>query len=104
MPGLRRPPKIELLWPEIVLKNGHLDGIIQINTSAYFGVRNIYVIVEDARRNHLESGYAMDDELVQNHWGYIPSAPAHTGTTIIVRAIVIDALGGVGIQTEGIAL
>ena len=43
-----------------------------------------------ARRNHLESGYAMDDELVQ------------AGTTVIVRAIVMDVLGGVGIQEGSI--
>ena len=32
------------------------------------------------------------------------SSPAHAGTTVIVRAIVMDALGGIGIQTESIAL
>jgi hypothetical protein len=103
-PGLLRAPKIELLWPEIRLKDGHLDGIIQIHTSEYYGVMNVYVILEDDRGNHIESDYAMDNQVVENHWGYIPSAPLASGTTVVVRAIAMDRLGGVGIQTESITV
>ena len=104
IPALLRPPKIEMIWPALILKDGHLDGIIQIHTSEYFGVMNVYVILEDERGNHLESDYAMDNEYVENHWGYIASAPASPGTTILVRAIALDRLGGIAIQTERITV
>jgi hypothetical protein len=100
VPGLLRPPRIESLWPDICLKDGHLDGIIQISTSEYFGVMNVYVSLKDDRGNHLESDYALDNEIVQNHWGYFASAPASPGTTIVVHAIAIDRLGGIAIQTD----
>jgi hypothetical protein len=54
------------------------------------------------RQSPFESGYAMDNEFVQNHWGYISTAPAHADMIIIVRAVALDRLGGVGIQTESI--
>jgi len=104
VPGLLRPPKIESLWPDIKLKHGHLDGIIQVNTSEYFGVMNVYIILEDDQGNHIESDYAMENEYVENHWGYIPSAPLPSGTTVVVRAIALDKLGGIGIHAERITV
>lgn len=104
VPGLLRPPRIESLWLDIRLKDGHLDGIIQINTSEYFGVMNVHVRLEDDRGNHLESDYALDNEIVENHWGYFSSAPLSPGTTIVVRAIALDRLGGVAIRMERITV
>jgi len=54
--------------------------------------------------NIIESDYALDAGVVENHWGYFPSAPLPTGTTVIVRAIALDPLGGVGIKTERITV
>src|SRR5689334_2810026 len=47
VPGLLRPPKIESLFLDIYVTDDHLDGLIQISTSEYFGVMNVYVILED---------------------------------------------------------
>lgn len=100
MPGLLRPPKVELLLPDIWLEDGHLEGIIQINTSEYFGVMDVFIALEDEQGNIIESDYAMDNPYVENHWGYVPSAPLGPGTTVLVRAMAMDRLGGVSIQTE----
>jgi hypothetical protein len=51
---------IGLLWPDISVKHGHLDGLILISTSEYFGVMNVYVTLEDEQGNHIESDYALD--------------------------------------------
>lgn len=104
MPGLLRPPKIEMVWPSLRLKDGNLDGIIQIHTSEYFGVMNVYVILEDEEGNRIESDYALDNDDVENHWGYIASSPVSPGTTIAVRAIAIDRLGGIAIHTEKVTV
>jgi hypothetical protein len=104
MPGLLRPPKIEMVWPDLTLKNGHLDGLILIHTSEYFGVMNVYVTLVDDQGNHLEGDFALDNEYVKNHWGYVASAPASPGRTIIVRAIALDELGGIGIAQESIRI
>jgi hypothetical protein len=86
------------------LKDGHLDGLIQISTSEYFGVMNVYVILEDNQAHHIESAYTMDNDIVENHWGYVPSAPLPSATTVIVHAIAMDRLGGIGIRTERITV
>jgi hypothetical protein len=103
VPGLLRPPRIESLFLDMSWKDGHLDGQIFISTSEYFGVMNVFVAIEDEQGNPIESDYAVDTNgEVENFWGYAPSAPLPCGTTIVVRAIAMDALGGVGIQTERI--
>ena len=104
MPGLLAHPRVEMLWPDLWLKDGHLDGIIQIHTSEYYGVMHVYVTLDDEQGNRIESGYAMDNDVLENHWGYIPSAPAVPGTMISVRAVVVDCLGGVGIHTERVII
>jgi hypothetical protein len=105
MPGLLAHPRVEMLWPDLWLKEGHLDGIIQIHTSEYYGVTNVYVTLDDEQGNRIESGgYAMDNEHLENHWGYIPSTPAVPGTTIVVRAVAMDCLGGVSTQTERVTV
>jgi hypothetical protein len=103
-PGLLRPPKIESLFLDLELKDGHLDGLILISTSENFGVMNVYVTLEDEQGNRLESDYALDNDLVKNYWCYVPSAPAHLGMTVIVRAIAMDRLGGIGISTERVTV
>jgi hypothetical protein len=104
MPGLLAHPQIEMILPDISLENGHLDGLIQIHTSEYYGVMNVYVVLEDDQGHRLESDYALENEFVENHWCYVPFAPLQSGTTVIVRAIALDRLGGVGIQTESITV
>jgi hypothetical protein len=104
IPGLLRPPKIEMVWPSLRLKDGCLYGIIQIHTSEYFGVMNVYVILEDEQGNHIEGGYALDNDYVENHWGYFASAPASPGTTIVVRVLALDKLGGIAIHTEKVTV
>jgi hypothetical protein len=59
---------------------------------------------EDERGNHIESDYALNAEVVDNHWGYFPSAPVPCGTTLTVRAMAMDSLGGIGIQTKRITI
>jgi hypothetical protein len=104
VPGLLMHPRIELLWPDIHLKDGHLDGCIQISTSEVYGIINVYVVLEDDQGHRLESDYALDAEVVDNHWGYFPSAPVPPGTTVIVRAMAMDSLGGIGILTKRITV
>ena len=103
-PGLLFPPQVEGLCLDLWLEQGHLDGLIQINTSEYFGVMNVYVTLEDDRRNRIESGYAFDNDSMKNHWGYVPSGLAQYGMTVVVRAIAMDPLGGVGLRTERITV
>ena len=104
VPGLLLQPRVELLWPDIHLKDGHLDGWIQIGTSEVYGVTNVLVVLEDEGGNIIESDYALDAGVIKNHWGYFASAPLPAGTTVIVRAIAMDPLGGVGIKTERITV
>jgi len=98
--GLLTPPRIASLWPDIYLRNGETDGLIQINTSDVFGVVYVYITLKDEDGNPLESGDAMRNEFCEGHWGYIPSVPLTAGTTVIVRALAVDALGGMGIAQE----
>jgi hypothetical protein len=100
MAGVLEPPRVEEIFSDIWLADGHLDGIIQIHTSEDYGVMNIYVILKDEQGNQIESGYAMSNEYYEDHWGYIPSASPPSGTTVFVQAIAMDSLGGVGILTE----
>jgi len=104
IPGLLAHPRVERIWPDIRVEDGHLDGIIQINTSEYYGIRSVYVTLEDEQGNRLESDYALDNDAMKNHWGYFPSARAAPGTTIVVRAVAMDSLGGVGIHSERVTV
>jgi hypothetical protein len=104
VPGLLMHPRIELLWPDIHLKDGRLDGCIQISTSEVYGVIHVYVVLEDDQGNRIESDYALDAEVVDNYWGYFPSAPVPCGTTVIVRAMAMDSLGGIGMQMKRITV
>jgi hypothetical protein len=45
----------------------------------------------------MESGYAMENEYVEDQWAYIATASVPSGTCVIVQAVASDALGGVAI-------
>jgi hypothetical protein len=98
--GLLRPPRIESLWPELYLRNGETHGLIQINTSDVFGIACIYVTLRDQAGNLLERGYAMRVQTCETHWGYIPDVALRAGTTVVVRAVAMDSLGGLSIAHE----
>jgi hypothetical protein len=97
--GLLIPPWIELLWPEIYMRNGESDGLIMINTSDVFGIEYIYVTLRDEAGNLLESGYAMRTG-VCGHWGYPSCVDLAVGTSVLVRAVAVDTLGGMGVAHE----
>jgi len=98
--GLLTHPKIEFSSVDIYLRKGETDGLIQINTSDEFGIEYIYVTLRDEAGNLLESGDAMRDEICDGHWGYMPCEPLTIGTTVTVRAVALDALGGLSVAYE----
>ncbi len=97
--GLLTPARIELLWPEIYVRNGETDGLIMINTSDVFGIEYIYVTLRDEAGNLLESGYARRTG-VCGHWGYPFCADLTVSTAVTVRAVAVDSLGGMGVAYE----
>jgi hypothetical protein len=101
--GLLTAPRIEMLDAEIYLRDGETDGLIMINASDVFGIEYIYVTLRDVAGNLLESGYAMFTEC-EGHWGYIPTEPLTMGTSLTVRAVAVDALGGMGIAQETVTV
>jgi hypothetical protein len=98
--GLLQSPRIESLWPELWIRDGRADGLIQINTSDGFGILYIYITLRDQAGSLLESGYAMFDEFCEGHWGYIPEVDLPAGTSVVVRALAVDALGAMGMAQE----
>jgi len=97
--GLLTAPRIELLDADIYLRDGETDGLIMINVSDVFGIEYIYVTLRDDAGNLLESGYAMFTEC-EGHWGYMPCEPVTIGTSVTVRAVAVDTLGGMGVAYE----
>ena len=98
--GLLTAPRIEILWPELYRQGGETKGLIQINTSDLFGILYVYVTLKDEEGNPLENGYAMRNEVWDGHWGYIPSVQLPVNTVVIVRALAVDALWGLGVAQE----
>ena len=98
--GLLTAPRIESLWPELYHRDGETDGLIQINTSDVFGIVYVYITLKDKAGTPLESGYAMRDEICEGHWGYIPTVQLPVGTVVVVRAVAVDALRGIGVAEE----
>ena len=104
-PGLLKSPKIEALDLScLFLADGQLDGFIQISTSGDYAVMDVYVVLEDHHGNQIESGFAIRDTVWEDYWGYPPCASLPSGTSVTVRAIAMDPLGGVGIQNESITV
>ena len=100
--GLLTPPRIEALNPYLFPPEAQVDGIIQIITSGDYGVMSVYVTLEDDRGKQIESGFALKDKLEEGDWFYFPCASLPSGTSVTVRAIAMDPLGGVGSQNENI--
>ena len=98
--GLLPPPRIETLDATIFFRDGQTEIFIQINTVDVFGIEGIYVTLRDAAGNLLDSGYAIRVEVCETHWGYYPSVALAAGTSVILRAVAIDAMGGTGIGYE----
>jgi hypothetical protein len=97
--GLLTPPRIELLWPESYVRNGETDGLIMVNTSDVFGIEDINVTLRDEAGNLRESGCAMRTG-ARGHWGYLSCVDLTVDTSVIVRAVAEDTLGGMGVAYE----
>jgi hypothetical protein len=102
--GLLRPPRIEALNPYLFPPEDQVDGIIQITASGDYGVINVYVTLEDDRGKQIESGFALKDKVEKDDWFYFPCASPPSGTSVTVRAIAMDPLGGIGTQNENITV
>ena len=98
--GLLAAPRIESLWPELYHRGGETEGLIQINTSDLFGIVYVYITLKDEAGHPLESGYAMRNEICEGHWGYMTSVQLPVGTVVIVRAVAVDPLWGIGVAEE----
>jgi hypothetical protein len=97
--GLLKPPRIEDLDPEAWIRDGQLNVLIQVWTSGDFGILGVYVTIRDAEGNIIESGYALQNEIYMNHWGYIIEVDAGDYRTLTVQALVLDRLGGIGLES-----
>lgn len=102
--GLLMPPQIETLFPQFYLQDGQIEGIIQFITSDFFGITDIYVTLRDEAGILLERGHALPDKAWLGYWAYLPCVVPAVGTTVIVRAVATDALGGVTIAEETVTL
>ncbi len=100
MAGVLTPPLVEALWNSIRLRDGALDGFIQIVTADEFGVTDVHVTLLDEQGKVIESDYAIPDPCYEDYWAYLPSASVPPGTTITVRALAMDTLGATGMRTE----
>ena len=97
--GLLTPPWIDMLWPDIDVRDGETNGLILIDTADVFGIMNIYVTLRDEAGSLLESGCAMRSG-VCGHWGYITDVNLPVGMPVFVRAVALDCLGGIRIAYE----
>jgi hypothetical protein len=102
--GLLTPPRIEMLLPEYYLGDDGMEGIIHISTSAVFGIVSIYVTLKDEAGDLLEKGYAMRDEAYMGYWAFLPSVIPMVGTTVVVRAVALDALGALSVAEEKVTV
>jgi hypothetical protein len=103
--GLLTPPWIETLLPEFYLRDdGEIEGIIHTVTSDLFGIASVAVTIRDEAGNLLECGDAMLDENWLGLWTYLPSLAPVAGTSVIVRAVAVDALGGMNIAEQKLEL
>jgi hypothetical protein len=99
--GLLLPPCIEYMLPMFYLTDGGaVEGIIQFITSDLFGIAHISLTVKDATGRLLESGHAWREESSLGHWVYLPEVAPPLGSTVVVRAVIADALGGASIVEE----
>lgn len=102
--GLLMPPRIETLLPTFYWQGGKIESIIHMITSDFFGIVDLHVTLRDEAGNLLERGPAMRDPIYLGYWAYLPRLVPAAGTTVIVRAVAADALGGVSIAQETVTL
>src|SRR5215212_7465068 len=107
IPGLLTPPWIETLFPVFYfLEDGEVEGLINLITSDLFGIAEISVSLWDEAGHLLETGYAELNEGCIGCWAYPvqKSMAAAVGSTLTIRAVAIDPLGGMSIAEERLAL
>jgi hypothetical protein len=105
IPGLLTPPWVETLWPVFYfLEDGEVEGLINIVTSDLFGIQQISVTIWDEAGHLLDSGGAELNEGCVGCWAYAPSLAPAVGTTLTIRAVAIDSLGGTSIAEEKLTL
>lgn len=103
--GLLTPPQIECVTPNFYWREGGgIEGIIHVITSDVYGIVSISLTLRDEAGNLLESGQAMRDEQWVGYWSYLPRLTPTVGTSVIVRAVAADALGGLSIAEEKLAV
>ena len=103
--GLLTPPCIEILLPEFYLQEeGEIEGIIQMITSDFFGIADIYVTLRDEAGNLLEGGHALRDGTNLGCWVYLPCVVPVAGSSVTARAVAADVLGGMHIAEETVTL
>jgi hypothetical protein len=100
--GLLKPPGVEALEPYLFSPQDKAQSIVYIATSGQYGVIDVYVTLEDEWGNRIESGFALPDEADEEDWFYFPSASLRSGASVTVRAIALDALGGVGARDKNV--
>jgi len=106
-PGLLTPPWIETVFPVFYfVENGEVEGLINLSTSDLFGIGQISVTLWDEAGNLLEEGDAELNKGCIGCWAYPVQksmAPA-VGSTLTIRAVAIDPLGGMSIAEEKLTL
>ena len=103
--GLLTPPRIEALVTDFYMGDeGEIEGIINMATSDLFGIASIAVTLRDETGKLLEKGQAVPEEDCLGCWAYLPDLVPAVGTTLIVRAVATDALGGMHILEEKLNL
>lgn len=104
-PGLLRPPGIEISMGDyIVVRDGRIDELILFWTGGDFGPLYISVKILDEAGKLLESGYAMPNETLLNHWWYFIEMEAGSHRSLTVQAIVTDRLGGMSMRTVSLPM
>ena len=88
------------------MEEGEVEGIINICTSDLFGIVEISLTLRDEAGNLLEKGYAELNEGCVGCWAYpVQKRMALAlGTTLTIRAVAIDSLGGMSIAEEKLTL
>ena len=103
--GLFTPPQIECVTPNFYWREGGgIEGIIHVITSDVYGIVSISLNPpgsggKSSGKRAGDAGRAVGRLLV------LPPRPTPTvGTSVIVRAVAADALGGMSIAEEELAV
>jgi hypothetical protein len=98
--GPLQPPRIEALHLDIGVRDGYIEGLIQVWTSADFGTWNLYLIITDGQGDLVESGFAIRSDYSMNLWLYMFEADSDACRSFTVQAVAMDYLGGTGMRSE----